>query len=133
MLGADHAGELGELPLLLERREHEVFLELLVVLLHESPDQGRGPTNDAKGGRIVGSESPDRLLIDEQDPAEHAVLTHQVLRGGNALLMGALRFLRWAGRCGRYLGQGDQSGACAGDARQELPTWLRGACHGCAI
>jgi hypothetical protein len=74
--------------------------------------------------RVARRQPPDRLLVDEQDPAQHAVLAHQILRRGDVAPVTAVLGLGARGR------PRDQQGARAGHARQELPPPIALITHG---
>src|SRR5689334_15904404 len=83
MLASQDRGEVGELAGLLEAREQEVLLELLVIILDDAPDD-----TGARGERVERDLTPrvepqTRFVVQVHDAAEHAVLAHQVFRGRN--------------------------------------------------
>src|SRR5690349_11080557 len=109
MLLAQDTYEIHELSCPLEPREEELLFELLVVVLDEPADDPR-PTREGLGWHLLTStHPPEALLVDEQHPAQDAMLAHEIL-GGRDLLLSLLsprilRARRTPGGCGRTSSQ----------------------------
>ena len=70
VLRPDHRGQVDKLAGLLQLRQHEVLLQLLVVALDEAADDTRRAGDDVDIGSLrfddVGGEAARRLVIDDQ-------------------------------------------------------------------
>ena len=84
----------------LEAREDELFLQLLVIVFDEAADDARGARDHRQIELLVVLDAVSRLVVDEQDALEHAVLLHQVLAGSDLRLFALVLVLRLTSACG---------------------------------
>ena len=127
VLLAEDGHEVDTLVRPLEAREDEVLLELLVVVLHEAPDDVGGGGEDLERQRLLALDAPGDLLVDEEHATEDAVLAHQVLDRRHllgSLLPGSLR----GGRRRRARGE-DRAGADRARENEEHPAIVALTAH----
>lgn len=85
VLRAQHAGQLDERSRALELRKHELLFQLLVITLYEAVHDVRGRGHDDQRRVVIRGQAVGRFVVDEQDAAKNAVLSHEILRGRNVV------------------------------------------------
>lgn len=113
MLRAQRGREIDETPGLFEAREQIVFLELLVIVLDEVPNDVRAVPDGLRRDVLARCDAPDRLVVHQHDALQHAMLAHQVFRRRDAFV--ADRLLAAASLIER-----DRDAGCRERRRQEL-------------
>jgi hypothetical protein len=87
VLRAQDAHQLHESSGPLEAREEVLLLQPLMVFLNEAADDPSPAHEDLGGCLLASSKPPETLLVDEQYPAQDAVLAHEILGGSDFLLL----------------------------------------------
>ena len=88
VLNPENGREVDQLPRLLQLGEDEVLFQLLVVPLDETADDVGGARDRVEHRCVAGLQPPRSLLVDQKDPAQHPVLAHQILGGGDVARAG---------------------------------------------
>jgi CubicO group peptidase (beta-lactamase class C family) len=120
MLLHQNVDELDHFSGLLEAREDELLLVLLVIILDEGADDLRRLGDDVRLDLLIGADAPNQLAVDEQKAAQHPVLAHQIFDRRDLVLFLFLLLLALGGAHGLAAEHYDCR-ACACDTTEELP------------
>lgn len=83
-----------------------LFFEAFVVVVDDAAHDLAGFVDRLRWDVFLGVDAPDRLLVDEQQPLEQAVVAHEVFRRWQACVRVALG--RWRGSRGVVAAAGGQ-------------------------
>src|SRR6185312_963035 len=76
---------LHQSPRFLQDWEQKLFFEFLVIIFDKVMNDLRGTMNQFRVELLFGPDSPDGLIINEQDPVQTPVLSHQIFDWRNFL------------------------------------------------
>jgi hypothetical protein len=110
MLLLEHVHEIDKHIVLAKTREEIVLLELLMVLLDEGADDLRGIDHRRRREVFLRGDAARHFVIDEKDPLQQSVLTHEVLGGSDLELFFSLLREECCGRAQRHHRSKSQKG-----------------------